>query len=491
MTIAWAEVAAQQFEPRTRSDWSTPGALARHLDPRTVQTPALDVIDERLMQVLERSRSRDAPIGPRLIITMPPQEGKSQRVARRFPLFALLRNPDLRIAIASYEANVARRWGRAIRDDIIENPHLGLRVSPTKSAQHEWELSGGRKGGVFTAGVGGAMTGRAVDALIIDDPVKDREQADSEVYRDKVWDWWTDTAKTRLAPGAPVILIMTRWHPDDLAGRLLEREKDQGWEVLSIPAKCEDPAVDPLGRDLGEYLESSRGRTQAEWEALEAGSASRTWSALYQQRPTPAEGLVFQQPWIDKHRAPSGQGLPTFVRRLVAVDPAAKSKKGSDETGIVVLALDNRGHAWVLDDRSLRGTPTEWGLAVWNALISWRATEVVVEDNQGGDMVRSVLDTTWNLAAAQHALQMMVPAVTQITANQSKRIRAESVAALYENGKVHHANDGTQRLKKLEDQMTSWTGDGKSPDRIDALVHGLRALTIPRTSQSGRGTRTR
>lgn len=491
MTIAWAEIAAQQFEPSTRSEWVSPGALARHMDPRTVQTPALDVIDDACVRVLAAARARDKPIGPRLIVTMPPQEGKSQRLSRRFPLWALLQNPDLRVAIASYEANVARRWGRAIRDDVIENPHLGLRVSPTKSAQHEWELAGAHEGGVFTAGVGGAMTGRAVDLLIIDDPVKDRDQADSEVYRDKVWDWWTDTAKTRLAPGAPVILIMTRWHPDDLAGRLLEREADEGWEVLSIPARCEDPDEDPLGRDLGEYLESARGRTQDEWVALEAGSATRTWSALYQQSPTPAEGLIFQRPWIEGHRLPSGQGLPTFVRRLVSVDPAAKAKKTSDETGIVVLALDSRGHAWVLDDRSLRGSPNEWGLAVWGALIDWRATEVVIEDNQGGDMVRSILDTTWNEAARRHALQMLVPMVTPVTANQSKRIRAESIAGLYENGKVHHANDGTSRLKKLEDQMTTWTGDGKSPDRVDALVHGLRAMTIPRTSQSSRGTRTR
>src|SRR5690606_7066132 len=127
----------------------------------------------------------------------------------------------------------------------------------------------------------------------------------------------------------------------------------------------------------------------------------------------------------------------------------------------------------------------------WTALIDWRGTEIVVEDNQGGDMVTTVLDTTWNLAAEKHGSQMIVPVVTQITANQSKRVRAEAAAALYELGRVHHASDGTDRLKALEDQMATWTGDGSSPDRIDALVHGLRALSTPRTTQQRRGTRTR
>lgn len=413
----------------------------------------------------------------------------SQRVSRRFALWALLQNPELRVAISSYEANVARRWGRVIREDINQNPDLGLHINAQVSAQHEWELGGGHIGGVFTSGVGGALTGRPVDLLIIDDPVKDREQAESETYRERAVSWWTDTAKTRLAPGAPAILIMTRWHPDDLAGWLLKNEPN--WKLLSIPAQCEDPALDPLGRELNEWMVSARGRRPDEWEALKAGSTLRTWQSLYQQRPTPSEGLVFKRPWIDNNRKPSGQAWHNLVRVLVSVDPAAKSKKTSDETGIIVVGLDKSGHAWVLDDRTLRGSPTEWGLAAWTALIDWRGTEIVVEDNQGGDMVTTVLDTTWNLAAEKHGSQMIVPVVTQITANQSKRVRAEAAAALYELGRVHHASDGTDRLKALEDQMTTWTGDGSSPDRIDALVHGLRALSTPRTTQQRRGTRTR
>ena len=115
---------------------------------------------------------------------------------------------------------------------------LRIRVRDDLAAQHECQLDGS-EGGVYTAGVGGALTGQPVDLMIIDDPIKDRVQADSAVYRDRVWDWWTDTAATRLAPGAPVVLILTRWHHDDLAGRLLAAEDGRLWSVVNIPAQAD------------------------------------------------------------------------------------------------------------------------------------------------------------------------------------------------------------------------------------------------------------
>ncbi|XAZ30660.1 hypothetical protein AAHB34_16065 [Paenarthrobacter ureafaciens] len=171
MTVDMWEHAARMFEPVTPK-WATPGELAVSIDPRTRQTPALDLIDAELVRAFNTPDAR-------LVISMPPQEGKSQRASRRFPLWCLTQNPDLRIAIASYEMNTARRWGRTIRDDIAQNTEeIGLRVREDLSAQGEWQLAG-HEGGVYSAGVGGALTGRPVDLLIIDDPVKGREQADS------------------------------------------------------------------------------------------------------------------------------------------------------------------------------------------------------------------------------------------------------------------------------------------------------------------------
>lgn len=484
-TVAWAEAAARRFETDQR-EWDTPGDLALALDPRTKQTPMLDLIDAVLVDAIEQSYTGGAE-GARKIILTPPQEGKSQRVSRRFPLWCLVKNPDLRIAITSYEANTARRWGRAIRDDVRAHPELGLRLRGDVSAQSEWEVDG-RLGGVYTAGVGGALTGRAVDVLIIDDPVKDREQADSDTYRERVWDWWTDTAKTRLAPGAPVILVMTHWHPDDLASRLIA---EGGWDVLTIPAQCEDPETDPLHRAVGEFLESVRGRTVAQWERIKATTTVRTWMALYQQRPTPAEGVVWIWEWINKHRQPSGTVLHNLTRRLVSVDPAVKSKKTSDLTGIIVLGMDALGEFYVFDDRSGRYTPKEAGLAIWSALLFWEADEVVVEDNQGGEYVVFALESSWEAIQEKLPYARMQPKITVVSAYSSKRIRAEAVAAKYELGHVHHVNDGTQRLNALETQMTSWTGDGDSPDRIDALDQGITALATPQTHQRQSRTRTR
>jgi len=405
----------------------------------------------------------------------------SQRASRRFPLWALTQNPDLRVAITSYELGVARRWGRAIRDDITQHADdLGLRVRDDVSAQHEWQLAG-REGGVYSAGVGGALTGRPVDLLIIDDPVKDREQADSPTYRERVWDWWMETARTRLAPGAPVILILTRWHEDDLAGRLLAADDGAQWTVLSIPAQAEADD-DVLGRARGEFMQSARGRTQAQWGRIKAGATSRTWAALYQQHPAPVEGAVWKAPWIDLNRARTGDVWHQLVRIVVSVDPAAKSKTTSDLTGIIVAGLDKAGHAWVLDDRTLRGTPAEWGMAAWDALLDWHAGELIVEDNQGGEMVQEVMRTAWLAVQGRRRIAQLAPKVTTVTARQSKRVRAESVAAYYETARVHHAADGTDRLSLLEQQMLTWTGDGDSPDRIDALVHALTVLFLPQHS---------
>src|SRR5690625_1246148 len=412
---------------------------------------------------------------------MPPQEGKSQRASRRFPLWGLTQNKNLRLAIAAYEDGVARRWGRTIRDDITADPDThGLTVRPDLASQGEWQLDG-HHGGVYSVGIGGALTGRAVDLLIIDDPVKDREQADSQTYRERVWNWWDSTAKTRLAPGAPVILILTRWHEDDLAGRLLAAEDGHRWKVVSIPAQCDAPENDPLGREVGEFMISARGRTQEQWDAIKAGSTQRTWSALYQQRPAPAEGAVWQSPWIEAFRKRTGDHPTGFARTVVSVDPAAKANATSDYTGIIVTAIDHSGQAWVLDDKALRGTPVEWGTAVWAAVFEWEATDVVVEDNQGGDMVVEVLRSAWTTLKNPARL---APPIRRVTATQSKRTRAEAVAALYETGKVHHAADNTGRLDKLETQMLAWTGDGKSPDRIDALVHGITWLFKNNTGES-------
>ena len=291
---AWTEALAL-LDPDTNQRWPTLTSLARQLDPATVQTPALDLIDQALTDL------RNTPDG-RLIISMPPQEGKSRRVARDFIVDTLLRQPATRVVCASYSQSLANRNGRAIRNAISAHPELGLRIAQDHGAVHEWTLQG-HDGGVLSVGIGAGLTGRPADLLIIDDPIKDRKEADSEVYRDSVWDWWTDSASTRLAPGAPVILILTRWHDDDLAGRLLAAEDGHLWRVLNIPAEA-DSDDDPLGRQPGEFMVSARGRTTAQWEAIKVRVGARTWASLYQGRPSAAGGDTFHRDWWQTYSVP-------------------------------------------------------------------------------------------------------------------------------------------------------------------------------------------
>jgi hypothetical protein len=198
--------AAEMWALSAANRWSTPGALARALDPDTRQTRALDLIDAALVDVAEGRCDR-------LIISMPPQEGKSSRVTTVGALWFLLRKRHWRIAIASYSEGLAVTFGRLIRNYIADHQgrdgtlDLGVRIAADNGAVTDWTLAGNR-GGIRSVGIGTGLTGRPVDCLIIDDPIKDREQADSETYRERAKNWWRTVGSTRLAPGAPVILIL-------------------------------------------------------------------------------------------------------------------------------------------------------------------------------------------------------------------------------------------------------------------------------------------
>jgi len=470
------DAATSNAEPE---HWDTPGDLAVALDPRTVQTPALRLIDQFLVDITNTPDGRG-------IVIMPPQEGKSQRVTRRFPTAVLKRNPDTRIAIASYEDRVARRWGRVIRDDIREHGHRlgGLQVRRDLSSQSEWQLAG-YDGGVFSVGVGGGLTGRPVDLLIIDDPIKDRKQADSEVYREAVWDWWTDVAATRLAPGAPVILILTRWHEDDLAGRLLAAEDGHLWRVLRIPAQADhDPSkgeTDSLDREPGEFLESARGRTTPQWEAIKVRSGSRSWNALYQGRPSSAEGDMLKRDWWKYYDTPLWSERPDGTRIVHGTDEVIASWdltfKGTEGTDMVVgqVWMRRGADAYLLDQVRARMDFTQTCHAFRLLSARWpQAVLKLVEDKANGPAVIS-------------ALSRIVPGIIPEEPDGSKEARAAAVSPLIEAGNVWLP---APELELIEGESApfAWVGDfieecagfpnGKHDDQVDALSQALKRLIL-------------
>lgn len=229
----------------------------------------------------------------RLMIFMPPRHGKSELATKRFPAFALGKDPTRQIIQASYNSDLATDFGRQVRNIVATQRYQNVfktELASDSKAANRWNTANG--GAYVAAGVGTAVTGRGANILIIDDPLKDREEADSENRREMIWNWYTSTAYTRLMKGGAVILIQTRWHEDDLAGRLLEAEAKGGdkWDKLILPAVMSNgQALWPQEFDIEALTR------------IKQAIGPRDWSALYQQEPSPDEGTFFKREWFDRH----------------------------------------------------------------------------------------------------------------------------------------------------------------------------------------------
>ena len=270
----------------------------------------------------------------RLMVFMPPQHGKSEQVTVRYPAFRIEQNPQLRVIVGSYSQRHANKFSRKTRKLLRKR----VRLSAERKAAGEWDTEAG--GGYLAAGVGVGITGNPGDLIIIDDPIKSREQADSEVYREKVDDWYKEEVYTRQSPNCAIVLIMTRWHEDDLAGRLLERERDR-WEVVSLPADAEEG--DPLGRTLNEPLCPERfNKAELDDRKRTLGSA---YSALYRQRPVPRGGDLIKRDWF----SPLVKAVPRVAQRVRYWDTAATEGGTGAATAGVLMAKTRDGLYWIED----------------------------------------------------------------------------------------------------------------------------------------------
>jgi predicted phage terminase large subunit-like protein len=233
------------------------------------------------------------------MVEMPPRHGKSFLCSQYFPAWYLGRNPEHRVILASYAGSFARGWGERARDALAAvGPQVfGLQVKTQFNRPDDWRIAG-HTGRMQSVGMTGGITGRGANLLIIDDPIKDAIEASSEVYRQRAWDWYTSTARSRLEPDGVVIVIQTRWHQDDLIGQLRRQSEFGGeqWESLTLPAICEAPG-DPLGRAPGDSLWPTRYSVK-DLKALQDTIPLHWWNALYQQRPTPPGGSLAKAAWF-------------------------------------------------------------------------------------------------------------------------------------------------------------------------------------------------
>lgn len=324
--------AADLLDPQPRPEIATPVAFAEVHSRGQYRR-------FRHVEVIERAILDTVGTGGRLILSASVRHSKSQTASLWFPAWYLGTNPDRRVILAGHEADFAARWGRGVRDILIEHGHeFGVAVSKRSEAANRWDLERPHAGGMLTVGVGGSPIGRGADCMIIDDPVKSFEDAMSPLRRQRVKEWWTGTMASRVEPGGAVILIMARWHEDDLAGFLL-REDPDNWRELRLPAVCDDPDDDPMGRALGEPLWPERWPAEALEQrhcdvSLALGEA--VWMAQYQQRPMPPGGGAFpetQWRFMGAHEVPDG------LRWVRAWDLAASKDSGDWTVGARMARL--------------------------------------------------------------------------------------------------------------------------------------------------------
>ncbi len=282
----------------------------------------------------------------RLMVLMPPRHIKSELISRKFPAWYLGTHPDKSIILCSYGADLAEGFSREARNTLeARAAWFGVGVASDSRSVSEWHMEGHR-GGLVAAGVGGPITGKGANIAIIDDPLKGAEEANSEVIRQKLKDWYRSVLRTRLTPHGAIILVMTCWHQDDLGGWLREQAKTGGeqWRVVSLPAIAE--ADDLLGRTEGEALWPEMFGL-SELLATKQSLGSYLWQSLYQQNPQPGEGARFRRSWFRYARLTDVDGVPMWTLpgsegredrhyavaecyRIQTVDTAMTAKQTSD-----------------------------------------------------------------------------------------------------------------------------------------------------------------
>lgn len=366
---------------------------------------------ERIQEFIERPTDKPYEI---LVISTPPQHGKSMTVTETLPSWINARWPDKRVIIASYNDNFAVTFGRRNRRKIDEHGELfGVRLS--KASDRDYEIADHR-GGVISRGIMSGITGNPAEVILIDDPIKNRLEADSETYRERLWEEWQNSIKTRTQAGSKVILIQTRWHEDDLAGRIIEREKDV--EVINLP--CEAEENDPLGRSVGDPLFPEIGK-DAEWLAQFKASytdGTRAWQALFQGRPSAQEGNLLKRHWWQYYDI-----LPQMMYKLISVDAAFKDAVDSDY--VVIGVWGKRGADSYLIDlvRARMDFPA-----------TVKALRVVYAQHQDARCI--LIEDKANGSAIISTLQHEIPGILPVNPEGGKEARANAVSGYIEAGNV-------------------------------------------------------
>lgn len=401
-----------------------------------------------LMATLERVARGECR---RLIVSMPPRHGKSEVSSIAFPSWFLGQCPDKRVLLASYGAALAHKLSRRARNafSMFAPDVFGLGVADDSGSMQSWDVAGHR-GGMVAVGVDGPATGVGADLAIIDDPHKDMAEASSAHSRDVAREWYRSVFRTRLHPGAAVVVVATRWHPDDLPGWLLDEAKTGGetWEVLNLPM------VDESGAPLwpGRY-------SPEEIAAIRTASGGRTWEALYQGRPTPPEGGTFRREWW-RH----WETQPHVVTLVQSWDMAFKGTETSDYVVGQVWGR-HQSNFYLLDCVRARLDFPATCAAVKRLSAKWpNATAKLVEDKANGP---AVIDT----------LRNEVPGLVAVQPAGGKEARAAAISPLVEAGNVYLPPLSLPWVRDFLDEVTAFP-NGSNDDQVDAMSQALMRLKL-------------
>lgn len=410
----------------------------------------------------------------RLVVEMPPRHGKSELLGKYFPAWYLGTFPERRVIYVSYGAKHARQFGLAARNIFAEwgRRVFGAAISPDSSAADAWNIRD-HGGGMVTTGVGGPLTGKGADVLIIDDPIKNAAEAVSQTHRDAIWNWFHSTGLTRLEPGGAVIVNMTRWHRDDLVGRLRQQNKQGPWRALSFPAICEIP--DELGRRRGDALWPQRyplrdqmigpGLTLQGLESIRAEKPLAWWLALYQQQPGHHEHLMWPASYFEPEQLWFDPWPDDLALRVLALDPSkGTGARPGDYSAYVMLGVQVGGTVWVDADLSNRRPVTQLVEDGVRHYRRFRPDAFCIEGNAWQDLLAPLFRD----AFAKAGIWGVEPTATYNHINKQVRIERLDVLLRARQMRFRKTEGARLLVQQLRDFPVGRHDDG--PDALEMAV---------------------
>lgn len=456
-----------------------PAAFGRYASRYRWRTAShLMLLNKALIEVASRRIQR-------LIVEMPPRHGKSTLTSGYFPAWYLGNFPEHEIILGSYELTYAATWGGMVRDLISEfGPSMfGVDVSSARRRSDDWRIvrDGESLGGMRSAGIGSGITGRGADLLIMDDPIKDAEQANSTTYRDRAWNWYQSTFYSRRnTDDVPIILIMTRWHEDDLGGRILRSAAESGesWHRIRLPGLAEENDI--LGRSVGDALWPEKWDRKA-LQNIRKTIGSYWFSALYQQSPAPSEGNIFKRKWW------------RFWKPLHSDLGPVRVRVSDDEWMDAVVVelprrLDKTIQSWDLtfDSASSMVVGEAWARHGANAYLlhedraAYSFTEQIDAirrmTSAFPNAATKLIEKKANAAAAIDTLQGSISGLTPVEPRGDKKFRANATTPHYESGNVYlpHPALAPWVWEYMEEHNVF--DHGEHDDRVDAASQALMYL---------------